>query len=127
MAIEVIAKIKQKNNGTFKLMDAVDVEMSNGQDLQTYLDNLKVGGENDVVYVGKSPPTEEDIDKLAIYKLRTEILKISILLTNYLIIKSFSLQSIITFCFGNIVCLIISFAISVSTFFCTKRFNGLAP
>ena len=61
MAIEVIAKIKQKNNGTFKLMDAVDVEMSNGQDLQTYLDNLKVGGGNDVVYVGESPPTEEDI------------------------------------------------------------------
>ena len=67
MAIEVIAKIKQKNNGTFKLMDAVDVEMSNGQDLQTYLDNLKVGGGNDVVYVGESPPTEEDIDKYEIF------------------------------------------------------------
>ena len=67
MAIEVIAKIKQKNNGTFKLMDAVDVEMSNGQDLQTYLDNLKVGGGENVVYVGESPPTTEDIDKYEIF------------------------------------------------------------
>lgn len=67
MAIEVIAKIKQKNNGTFKLMDAVDVEMSNGQDLQTYLDNLKVGGGNNVVYVGESPPTTEEIDKYEIF------------------------------------------------------------
>ena len=67
MAIEVIAKIKQKNNGTFKLMDAVDVEMSNGQDLQTYLDNLEVGGGNDVVYVGESPPTTEEIDKYEIF------------------------------------------------------------
>ena len=67
MAIEVIAKIKQKNNGTFKLMDAVDVEMSNGQDLQTYLDNLEVGGGKNVVYAGESPPTTEEIDKYEIF------------------------------------------------------------
>ena len=42
MAIEIIAKIKQKNNGTFKLVDACDVEMSNGQDLETYLQNFNV-------------------------------------------------------------------------------------
>ena len=28
MAIELIAKIKQKNNGTFPLMDAADVDWS---------------------------------------------------------------------------------------------------
>ena len=44
MAIELIAKIKQKNNGTFKLVDACDVEMANGQDLETYLSNLDVSG-----------------------------------------------------------------------------------
>ncbi len=43
MAIELIAKIKQKNNGTFKLVDACDVELSNGQDLQTFLDSLADG------------------------------------------------------------------------------------
>ena len=40
MAVEVIAKIKQINNGTFKLLDACDVEMANGQDLETYLKNF---------------------------------------------------------------------------------------
>ena len=67
MAIEVIAKIKQKNNGTFKLMDAVDVEMSNGQDLQTYLDNLEVGEGSNVVFVGEQEPTQEEIDKYEIF------------------------------------------------------------
>ena len=43
MAIELIAKIKQKNGGTFKLVDACDVELSNGQDLQSFLDNLSEG------------------------------------------------------------------------------------
>lgn len=43
MAIELIAKIKQKNNGIFKLVDACDVEMKDGQDLQTCIDNLENG------------------------------------------------------------------------------------
>ena len=66
MAIEIIAKLKQKNNGNFKLMDAVDVELSNGEDLQTYLDNLETGGES-VVFVGNSPPVQEEIDKYDIF------------------------------------------------------------
>lgn len=66
MAIEIIAKLKQKNNGNFKLIDAVDVELSNGEDLQTYLDNLETGGES-VVFVGDSPPVQEEIDKYDIF------------------------------------------------------------
>ena len=40
MAIELIDKIKQKNNGTFKLVDAVDVEMSNGSDAESTITNI---------------------------------------------------------------------------------------
>ena len=43
MAIELIDKIKQKNNGTFKLVDAIDVEMSNGDE---YDDILKIPKNN---------------------------------------------------------------------------------
>ena len=46
MAIELIAKIKPINNGTFKMVDACDVEMANGQDLETYLRNLPASGES---------------------------------------------------------------------------------
>lgn len=41
MAIELIDKIKQKNNGTFKLVDAIDVEVENGSDLQSTIDQLE--------------------------------------------------------------------------------------
>lgn len=41
MAIELIAKIKQANNGTFKLLDAIDVELKDGSDLQSTVDFLK--------------------------------------------------------------------------------------
>lgn len=41
MAIELIAKIKPKNGGTFKMVDAVDVEMADGSDLQSTVNNLK--------------------------------------------------------------------------------------
>ena len=37
MAIELIDKIKQKNGGTFKLIDACDVEMKDGSDLEPIL------------------------------------------------------------------------------------------
>lgn len=40
MAIELIDKIKQKNNGTFKLIDAIDVEMSNGSDAESVITNI---------------------------------------------------------------------------------------
>ena len=41
MAIELIAKIKPKNNGNFSMVDAIDVEMKDGSDLQTTIDILK--------------------------------------------------------------------------------------
>ena len=65
MAVEVIAKIKQINNGTFKLIDACDVEMANGQDLETYLKNFS--GSRGVcecdpeIYIGPTPPTDPNI------------------------------------------------------------------
>lgn len=36
MAIELISKIKPKNNGTFALVDAADVEMPNGSRLSEF-------------------------------------------------------------------------------------------
>jgi hypothetical protein len=71
MAIELIDKIKQKNNGTFKLVDAIDVEMSNGSDaestiklinkqIQDHIENHPVGGvETANVHVGALPPESE--------------------------------------------------------------------
>ena len=44
MAVEIVAKMKPKNNGKFKLMDCVDIETKSGVDLQTYLDNLQLEG-----------------------------------------------------------------------------------
>lgn len=65
MAVEVIAKIKQINNGTFKLIDACDVEMSNGQDLETYLKNFNGSGGvcecDPEIYIGPTPPTDPNI------------------------------------------------------------------
>ena len=63
MAIELIAKIKQANNGTFKLLDAIDVELKDGSDLQSFLDKLPSGGTEciDVIYQGDTEPTDENI------------------------------------------------------------------
>ena len=65
MAIELIAKIKQKNNGAFKLVDACDVEMKDGQDLQTCIDNLVVG--EGLICVHDEEPTEEQIKKYEVF------------------------------------------------------------
>ena len=65
MAIELIAKIKQKNNGIFKLVDACDVEMKDGQDLQTCIDNLAVG--EGLICVHNEEPTEEQIEKYEVF------------------------------------------------------------
>lgn len=69
MAVEIVAKMKPKNNGKFKLMDCVDIETKSGVDLQTYLDNLQLGGggegggggvsidtimDNNIIYYGMS-------------------------------------------------------------------------
>ena len=71
MAIELIDKIKQKNNGTFKLVDAIDVEMSNGSDaestiklinkqIQDHIENHPTGGVATAnVHVGAFPPENE--------------------------------------------------------------------
>ena len=58
MAIELIAKIKQKNNGIFKLVDACDVEMKDGQDLQTCIDNLEIGDSGFVLELNEEPTTD---------------------------------------------------------------------
>ena len=58
MAKELIAKIKQKNNGIFKLVDACDVEMKDGQDLQTCIDNLESGGSGFVLELNEEPTTD---------------------------------------------------------------------
>lgn len=43
MPIYVIDKIKQKNNGTFNLMDATDVVMKNGKDVETAINEIEIG------------------------------------------------------------------------------------
>ena len=43
MAIYLIGKIKQKNNGTFSLMDTTDIEHSDGQRLDAILEELRSG------------------------------------------------------------------------------------
>ena len=71
MAIELIDKIKQMNNGTFKLVDAIDVEMANGSDaestinlinkqIQDHIENHPTGGVATAnVHVGAFPPENE--------------------------------------------------------------------
>ena len=71
MAIELIDKIKQKNNGTFKLVDAIDIEMANGSDaestinlinkqIQDHIENHPTGGVATAnVHVGAFPPENE--------------------------------------------------------------------
>ena len=43
MAIELVAKIKPKNNSDFMLVDSVDVEMSDGRNLQETLEDFSAG------------------------------------------------------------------------------------
>lgn len=52
MPIELIDKIKQKNNGQFALVDATDVELGDGTRLQAFIDN----GD----FVGQQGPKGED-------------------------------------------------------------------
>ena len=64
MAIELIDKIKQKNNGSFYLVDAIDIEYSGGGDVDTALKRLfntvSSGGSGEggscTVYAGKEEP-----------------------------------------------------------------------
>lgn len=43
MAVELIAKIKPKNNGDFKLVDTLDID-HRGVALDEYLDRIDTGG-----------------------------------------------------------------------------------
>lgn len=63
--IELIGKIKQKNNGTFKLMDAVDVEMSDGTSVEERIVKLE---ENQGSGSGSGGGTIVDYDDTAIKK-----------------------------------------------------------
>lgn len=84
--IELIAKIKQKNNGTFKLVDAQDVECEDGKGLDEVLNEkldenqgienvgktMVVGADGNLV-VGDSPPknvyTKEEVDYMLADKM----------------------------------------------------------
>ena len=58
MPIELIDKIKQKNNGSFKLMDAQDVQYDDtGMSVKEKLDELETGEGNEII-------TEEEIASL---------------------------------------------------------------
>ncbi|MFR5749415.1 MAG: hypothetical protein ACLUD4_10875, partial [Thomasclavelia spiroformis] len=57
--IELIAKIKQKNNGTFKLVDAQDVECEDGKGLDEVL-NEKLDKNQGIENVGKTMIVGDD-------------------------------------------------------------------
>ena len=66
MAIELIDKIKQKNNGTFKLVDAIDVELSSGKDVESvlidHIENHPASGTVTTnVHVSNNPPENESL------------------------------------------------------------------
>ena len=44
--VEIIAKLKQKNDADFKIADAKDIEMEDGSDLQSTIDDIKKNGTN---------------------------------------------------------------------------------
>lgn len=52
MAIYIIGKLKQKNNGKFALLDAADIEMPDGTRLSEYLSKVF------------TPITQEEYNKL---------------------------------------------------------------
>ena len=54
MSVEVIDKIKPKNNGGFALVDAADVEMPDGTRLDEVLENVSGSG----MVVQTEPPTD---------------------------------------------------------------------
>lgn len=54
MAIELIDKIKPKNNGNFAMVDAIDVEMADGTRLEDAIKNVQGTG-----YVVRTEPPED--------------------------------------------------------------------
>lgn len=84
--IELIAKIKQKNNGTFKLVDAQDVECEDGKGLDEVLNEkldknqgvenagktMVVGADGNLVFGDSSPKnvyTKEEVDYMLADKM----------------------------------------------------------
>lgn len=63
MAIDVIDKLKPKNNGTFPLLDAVDVEMSDGSTVEESITRLNT----DVKAIEKVTELPENPDPNTLY------------------------------------------------------------
>lgn len=93
MAVRIGDKLKQLNDNKFFLMDAIDVEMSNGQDLESYLSTLKtteitvtqidINDENKIVLslsngtqLTSSSPIPLDKNKIEAIKVNGSILSI---------------------------------------------------
>lgn len=51
MAIELIDKIKPKNNGNFSMVDACDVQVSDGERLDAALDRISKQTGNQIVAI----------------------------------------------------------------------------
>jgi hypothetical protein len=64
MAIELISKIKPKNNGTFAMVDAADVEMPDG----TRLSEQEFGGSSVTVDTELSETSENPVQNKVIAK-----------------------------------------------------------
>ena len=65
MSIEVIDKIKQKNGGTFKLMDAKDIAIED-TDIEDYVKKLKEGTEeNELKYTQKLNKVDLQLSEIA--------------------------------------------------------------
>ena len=61
MAVEVIDKIKPKNNGNFALMDAADVEMPDGTRLDDTVKKLQEDMTGAGVVVSDVPPEDKRV------------------------------------------------------------------
>ena len=60
--VEIIAKLKQKNDADFKIADAKDIEMEDGSDLQSTIDNMK---KNDTNIDMEKYATKEELETKA--------------------------------------------------------------
>lgn len=74
-SVELISGIKQKNNGTFPLVDATAVRVEDDRDLKTELNGLvkKTDIVNDLVKVSETPPTSSEINKFWVHSAETEV------------------------------------------------------
>lgn len=77
MAIEVISKIKQKNNGEFPLMDAKDVELNDGRSVEEALQYIEatMDYDNDGKISGL-----DNIKEVGIYNVKMNVIQNSTIL-----------------------------------------------